>query len=53
MPGWAVTFVGSSVLVTVPAKPIGEVQFVVPRARVLECKKLVRGFRAIFIDVPN
>src|SRR5580700_210693 len=50
--GCAATLVGSSVLV-VPAKPIGEVQFVVPSPRVLECRKLVRGSRAIPIAAPN
>src|ERR1700756_616587 len=50
--GCAVVLVGSNVLV-VPAKPIGEVQFVVPSPSVLECRKLVRGSRAIPIAAPN
>src|SRR5947209_20351732 len=50
--GWARAFIGSSVLV-VPAKPIGDVQLVVPRPRLEECRLLERGSRARPIEAPN
>src|SRR3981189_3484388 len=50
--GWPLAFIGSSVLV-VPAKPIGDVQLVVPRPRWLEWRLLDRGSRASPILAPN
>src|SRR5215469_5332780 len=45
-------FIGSRGL-EVPANPMGDVQFVVPSARLLECRKLVRGSRAKPMAAPN
>src|SRR5215471_13702999 len=51
-PGCQVLFRGSSGL-EVPANPMGDVQLVVPSAKLLECRKLVRGSRARPMAAPN